>query len=546
MTDGNKFRKDIFRSPIDFTISLSGNFGDFRTNHFHSGIDIRTQGTVGKNIYACADGYISRIRISPYGYGNAIYIDHPSGYTTLYGHLRSFNQEIAEYIEQKQYELELNTIDHYLEPNEMPVKSGDVIAKSGNSGSSSGPHLHFEIRESETEHPLNPLFFGFDVPDDVKPEIYGVYIYPLEKWSTINGQMGEQYFTAIKKGNNYGLSEKVAVSGKVGIGLYALDRFKNGKYKHTFNALSMKVNGKTTYQFKYDELVFETLRDVNSHMDHEKKILAKQKVTKCFKDGHSRLEIYDVIEGNGILDIFPDETKTIEIAVVDAELNESVISFNLNGVQNDLREVVREQSVKTLLADQENAYHSESLSIFFPEGRLYRDVQMNIHHNLGKTHTDSYEITPVYEPLKDWYTLKLKYGPVEEELQSKMTIMLKRKCGKIKPLYSTYDNGWISCRTKEFGEYFVGIDTIAPSIEMINKNIEIGKISFNVRDNFDQFEYYEARVDNRWLMLFFDRKVRKFHCDLRDLDLENGEHELEFWVKDAQGNRGTFKRSFSI
>ena len=315
MSHGDKFQKGLFRSPIDFTISLSGNFGDFRTDHFHSGIDIRTQGTVNKNIYATADGYISRIRISPFGYGNAIYIDHPSGHTTLYGHLMSFNKELSEFIKAKQYELELNTIDYYLEPNEIIVKSGDVIGKSGNSGSSSGPHLHFEIRDSKTEHPLNPLFFGFDIPDDVKPEIYGVYVYTLEEWSTVNGELNEKYFSALKKGNTYFISENIEVSGKVGIGLFALDKFKNGKYKHTFNALSMKVDEKTIYQFKYDEFDFKTLRDVNSHMDHKKKILEKKKVTKCYKDEHSRLSFYAVNEGNGVLDVFPEENKTIEIAV---------------------------------------------------------------------------------------------------------------------------------------------------------------------------------------------------------------------------------------
>ena len=171
---------------------------------------------------------------------------------------------------------------------------------------------------------------------------------------------------------------------------------------------------------------------------------------------------------------------------------------------------------------------------------------MSISHNLGKTHPDSYVIRPSYEPLKDWYTLKLKCNAVDESLRKKVTIILKRKSGKTKALYSTFEKGWASCRTKEFGEYYVDIDTIAPSIELISKRFSHGKLAFKVDDNFDQFEYYEANVDGRWLKLFFERKAKTFYCSTKDLELDKGEHIFSFWIKDAQGNKRIFERSFSI
>lgn len=545
-SQGDKFQKDIFRSPIDFPIQLSGNFGDFRTNHFHSGIDIRTQGAIGKNIYAVSAGYISRIRISPFGYGNALYITHPSGHTTLYGHLRSFDKRTQEYIKDKQYKFELNTIDHSLEAGEIEVNKGDIIAKSGNSGSSSGPHLHFEIRDSATEHPLNPLFFGFEIPDNVKPEIYGVYIYPFEEWSTINGEAREGYFRALKTKNGLGIAGRIAVSGRIGIGLDALDKFTNGKFKHTFNALTLKVNGETKYQFKYDELDFITLRDVNSHMDHAKKIREKKKITKCFKDAHNRLDIYDVNENNGILELFPGDLAQIELTIRDASNNESRITFEMYGEENELREVIRAEYDKTLFAEKENAYHTDEASLYFPEGRLYSDVRMKIDKVNAEDISMGFCIEPKYTPLKDWYTLKVKCELPPNVDPKKMILLKERAKGRLKPLYSKFENGWISCRTKEFGNYRIGVDSIAPSIKLLSKNLSNNALSFGITDNFDQFESYEARIDGRWLKLFLDQKAKKIHCDPRDLELEKGKHNFELWILDAQGNKGVFQREFRI
>ena len=229
--------KKYFRSPLGIPLYLAGNFGELRSNHFHSGLDMKTQGREGFNIYAAADGFISRVKISPWGYGNTIYIDHPNGYTTVYAHLQRYKGEIAEKIKKYQYNIESWEIDWYPSDTLMKVKKGDIIALSGNSGGSGGPHLHFEIRETESEHPINPLLCGFDIKDDIKPIIKSIAIFPLDDTSYVNNKNVMQQFDVVGSNGSYQLkySSPINVYGQIGIGIETIDKLndvsnRNGIY----------------------------------------------------------------------------------------------------------------------------------------------------------------------------------------------------------------------------------------------------------------------------------------------------------------------------
>src|SRR5574343_176058 len=181
------YPQDYFRSPLDIPLNLSGNFGELRTNHFHTGIDIKTEQREGLKIYAAAEGYVSRIKVSPVGYGYALYITHPNGYTTLYGHLKSYAPKIDEYVKRNQYLLKSFSVDLFPTPEELPVTKGEVVALSGNTGGSGGPHLHFEVRETASEKLLNPMLFGFQIADKIPPTVMGIWIVPMNDTSTVNG-----------------------------------------------------------------------------------------------------------------------------------------------------------------------------------------------------------------------------------------------------------------------------------------------------------------------------------------------------------------------
>ncbi|MEM7163290.1 MAG: M23 family metallopeptidase [Bacteroidota bacterium] len=531
--------KDYFRSPMDIGISLSGNFGDFRTNHFHSGIDIRTQGVIGKKIYASAEGFISRIRISPYGYGNAIYIKHPNGYTSLYGHLNRFNEKLQGYIHAKQYELELNTIDYYPEENEIKIEKGEVLGYGGNSGSSSGPHLHFEIRDSQTEQALNPMLFGFDIKDNVKPEIYELYIYPKNEWSTINGKNEKQSFTAKLKNGVYQSERSIRCNGKFGIGIYALDRFTNGKYKHTFYELTMIQDNKETYHFKYDALDFETLRDVNCHMDYEEKRTFRKKITKCFRAPESRLDFYTTNINDGIVEISEGQQSSFEIRVNDIRGNTARVQFDLLGESSSVREQKKEEFDKILKAQSENALFKEDISLYFPDKRLYEDQKIVVY----QSEETSVHISPNNIPLKDWYRLKWKLPVQYEKLSDKIIICKKRKSGSLKALMTNYEKGELSCKPKEFGQFVLRVDTLAPEIKLKNE-FNLNKLVFKVHDNFDQITGYKASIDGKWLRIFYDAKKDEFVCRPQEIELEKGLHNFYIECADLQGNLEVFQTQF--
>ena len=543
----DRFNKNIFRSPIDFPISLSGSFGDYRTNHFHSGIDIRTQGVTGKKVYAIAQGWISRIRISPYGYGLAVYIDHPQGYTSLYGHLKSFNKEISDYIRAKQYELQLNEIDCYLEKDEIKVNKGDIIAFSGNSGSSSGPHIHFEIRDINNQHPLNPLYFGFDVPDDIAPDAYHIRIYPLDPWSMVNGASESQNFPLLKSDNTYIVKDQIMVSGRIGVGIYSLDRFTNGKYKHCFNSLSMRIDGIETYKFRYEEFDFETLRDVNSHMDYELKLDKNQKVTKCFKEPFSRLNFYDIAVNNGVIQLINNEKAKVAIELKDNFNNKTEIRFDLTGISNEIRPGTNILFSKKLEAFKENVYRDESLTLFFPQNRLYKDVFLHVEKKFESDFSsDIYSILPKSTALKDWYTIKVKCDTSGINDPTKLAIGALRSNKKIRLFPSEFKNGHIQAQVKEFGEFMVIEDDVSPSIKFVDLNINTKDLYLKVTDNFEQIEEYEARVNGKWLRLYYDRKKDLLSANLSELGLNSGEYLLEVFAIDGQKNVGTLSLNIEI
>lgn len=222
-SSAQEYPQGYFRSPLDIPIFLSGNFGEIRSNHFHAGLDMKTESVEGKNIYAVADGYISRIKIGHGGYGKTLYITHPNGYTSVYAHLQSYEGEIGEYVLKAQYKKESYEIELFPGKNALLITKGDVIALSGNSGGSGGPHLHFELRETDTETPVNPLLFGFDIKDDIKPTIKKIGIYPVPGKGSANGSDNPKLIE-LSGGNGVYKLGTLKMSGQIAMGLEVLDK----------------------------------------------------------------------------------------------------------------------------------------------------------------------------------------------------------------------------------------------------------------------------------------------------------------------------------
>jgi hypothetical protein len=267
----DKYPKDYFRSPLDIPLFLAGNFGELRPNHFHAGIDIKTESVEGKNIYAAAEGYVSRIKIATNGYGKVIYITHPNGYVTTYAHLQRFSDKIEEYVKKQQYHKEKFEIELFPGKKQLPVEKGEVIALSGNTGGSGGPHLHFEIRDEKTEIAINPLLFGFDIKDDIKPVIKNIAIYPLNDSSYVNGVNKEKYIDLAGSEGKYRITGgPYTVSGEIGFSVEANDYLNGSSNKCGLFSVELLLDSNRIYYHEIEQIAFSESRYINSHVDYKK------------------------------------------------------------------------------------------------------------------------------------------------------------------------------------------------------------------------------------------------------------------------------------
>jgi len=269
------YPQDYFRSPVDHDIKLSGTFGELRPNHFHAGIDIKAQmGKTGQNIFAVADGIVSRINIKSSGYGNALYIDHPNGYTSVYAHLEKFPKHIAEYMKEQQYDTHTSEIEHYPSAGMFSFQKGDIIGTLGMSGRSYGPHLHFEIRDTESEIPINPLLFGFSIDDKVRPDLRSVKLYGLDDQMC---ELESKQYTLRKRGSSYKPSKDTLMmkSSEVGVALKAYDQMTGVSNLNGIYALEMYVDDSIHFQFTMDKISFDETRYINAHMDYAEREVKK-------------------------------------------------------------------------------------------------------------------------------------------------------------------------------------------------------------------------------------------------------------------------------
>ena len=280
----SKYPTDYFRNPLDIPIYLAGSFGELRSNHFHAGIDIKTKGKEGLIVRAVADGFVSRIKVQQFGYGKAIYITHPNGYTSVYGHLKNFNKEIDKFVKKTQYEKEnYATGNLYFKENRFPIKKGEIIAYSGDTGGSSGPHLHFEIRNTATESILNPLLFGLKVMDNIPPTIRFLKVYSLLEDSRINQQQKSFQIPLKKIGIGNYITDRISASGTIGFGIDVFDQFNNATNKNGIYSLEMKVNGKTTYYHTLETFTFSESKFLNLHIDYAHYKKYKKRFQKTYK-----------------------------------------------------------------------------------------------------------------------------------------------------------------------------------------------------------------------------------------------------------------------
>ncbi|RMG76485.1 MAG: M23 family metallopeptidase, partial [Bacteroidetes bacterium] len=324
-----KYPQNYFRSPLDIPLLLAGNYGEIRSNHYHAGIDIKTEGVEGKNVYAAADGYVSRIKISEGGYGKALYITHPNGYTTVYAHLKRFNDTIEQYVRKQQYLKESYEIELFPPKNSLKVKKGDIIAVSGNTGGSGGPHLHFEIRETDTEVPINPLLFGFDIKDDIPPIIKHLTIYPIDDTSFVNRRSRPKRYALSGSNGKYSLSATPEVKGIIGFGIEVIDKLNGSNNRCGIYSIDLTIDGDTIYRHHIEDIPFHKTRYINCHVDYEAWKKDGIKTQRCYRLPNNQLDFYDKLKYNGLYMFTDDSVHEVRFIVKDTYQNTSELVFNV-------------------------------------------------------------------------------------------------------------------------------------------------------------------------------------------------------------------------
>jgi hypothetical protein len=542
----NQYPKDFFRSPLDIPLQLSGNFGELRPNHFHSGFDFKTQKKEGFNVYAVANGYVSRIKISVSGYGKAIYVTHPNGFTTVYGHLQSGYGEIEKWIKKEQYKAKSYEIDVYLKPTDLVVMKSDIIAISGNTGGSDGPHLHFEFRDTQTEKIINPMFFGFDtvIIDDKRPIISSLWVYPLDENAIVN--QSKRPFSvnlSLQPDGSY-ITEKILATGKIGFGITTID-FDNVSWNaNGIFKVQTFLNGRTSFKYQFDTFSFDETRFVNALIDYKKYKETGQRVQKLFMTNPYPLSILNSDNHNGTVSLKPDLTQSYRIEVSDYQENTTKINVPIV-YSPRIAKVYEEPTNATYLvkAKKDNIFALENVTVTIPANTFLEDFKMNFEVKNGvlQLHEDS---VPAFSNFQITFEDSLS----SEKEREKMFI------GGINDKKIYYYNtkrfkNSFTIYTKYFGDYKLFKDTIGPKIK-IDNTIEgkwISKqnvLQFSISDDLSGIKSYDGYLNGKWILLEYESKTNKLIHRFTDGIVDEGKNDLKVVVTDNVGNSAIFETQF--
>ena len=555
--DENPKDRSIFISPVKIPLALSANFGELRTDHFHSGLDIKTQGVTGKEIVAAASGYVYRINVSPGGFGKALYIRHPSGYSTVYGHLDRFLPEIEEYVVTRQYEEKSFLVSLFPPKDKFHFNQGDIIAYSGNSGSSSGPHLHYEIRKAESEIPVNPLLFDFGIGDDIEPVIERLAIYPVRKNTLINNQK-KTYIISVSGGHgNYYIPSRneIRISGVAGFGIKSFDLLNDSYNKCSVYSITLSIDSIPVFRYLMDAFSFNETRYINSHIDYETFIKEKTYFEKTFLQPNNKLSVYKDVVNNGVFNFNDDKKHHVEIVVTDIYNNKSLLSFFVRSVPPRATENMPEQENNFVLMpfSRNNRFVSKNISVNIPAGALYDTLYFEYKKSpgnngmLSEVHHVHNRFTPLHRP----YTLSIKPGRIPAGKESKMLLVQLGDDMKKNPLNSRWEEGYIVTNTSSFGSFYVGIDTIPPVINpngLFSGANLTGKSELRIRitDSFSGINSYEPLIDNKWALFEYDQKNNLLIYRFDSKRIEKGtKHTLSLKVTDNRDNQSTYKCEFT-
>lgn len=545
-----------FHPPVNIPMYLSGNFGEIRSDHFHSGIDIKTQGTIGHQVFSVEKGYVSRIKVQANGYGKSIYISHPNGYTSVYGHLDRYRDDIADFVIRMQYKRQSHEVDLYLDKETFPLEKGEFIAYSGNSGSSSGPHLHFEIRTSSNQHPTNVLQYNFNIKDQIAPRFRSLFLYPMDGMSQINGEVKDFSSRLVRDKGIYTIpyGTKLTGSGTLGISVEVFDYLDGAPNSCGIYSLEMYIDNELSYSHIMDEFSFSETRYINAHIDYKERIKSGTRAHRLHRLPNDRLRIYKPKTESKALWIDESRSYPIRVVATDVAGNSAVLEFTILGSEPSMDEPVPgKEDIILMKHNQANNFNEGPVKLEIPVNALYQDLDFTFKSSppVPGTLTPFYHIASSEVPVHVPYTLSIMSPSVEPGLYSKLLLVSRNRENEIESAGGDYRDGAVVAKLRNFGEFAVAMDTIAPRIVPLDKSTSDysgnKELRFTISDELSGIETYEAYIDNHWALFEYDPKndLLVYRFDEKYI-AKDTIHELELYVSDSKGNVSLYHHTFSI
>ena len=521
----------VFRPPFDFPLTLSGNFGELRSNHFHGGVDFKTQGEVGKPIHCIADGYVSRVLVTPGGYGQAIFITHPNGYTSVYGHVLKFASAVAKVVEEYQYRHETFAVDLKFEPHQVSFKAGEIIALSGNEGYSFGPHLHMEIRCTDTGELIDPLQFYTDkIKDTTPPRASMIMLYPQRGAGVVEGSQRKKSIPVAS------LGQPVSAWGKIAAGIKAYDYMDGTHNNYGVRSVVLYVDTTEVFRSTVDGVLPEENRMINAWTDYEENVKRHNWVMRSQILPGNSLRMLQANDEGGVVTIDEERDYHFRYELADLYGNKSTYRFIVRGHRQPIEEY--HPQVKHYLAwNKGNVVQEPGMELVIPRGMLYEDVALNC-HVVKDTAAISYEYQLHDEPVALQAGCTLMIGVRHLPVEDTSKYYVARKWGKRKgSAGGIYENGWMKTSIRELGTYTVAIDTLSPRVTPLNKaQWKTGKVQFKIGDAETGIKDYKVKIDGEFALFGFSSKNAKLWMKHPERLKKGVAHKLELVVTDYCGN----------
>jgi hypothetical protein len=543
------YTKGYFIYPVKAPVGLAANFGELRPNHYHMGLDCKTEKRQNLPVLAAANGYIAKIKIEPAGFGRAIYINHPNGLTTLYAHLNDFFPALEKYVKEQQYKLESWNIFIDIPPGIFPVKKSDFIAYSGNTGGSQGPHLHFEIRDTRTDKVLNPLLFGFPLKDNVPPLIMRLAIY--DRCVSTYNQTPKLYNLKFVNGKYVPVTPFIILNtDRVSFGISAVDKYTGSTNNNGIYQAEIFDNDEAVSGFKLDSISYDETRYLNAHIDYKLKLGGGPYVEHLSRLPGYPPGVYKDVKSDGVISLDDDTIHIIKIIVTDTYGNASTLQFQIQ------RGIIKEYNApknKDLTFFQPLAFHPGFVNVFeqddvqliLNEQALYDSIRFTYAKKASaspKAISALHLINTGLVPVHGYFTVRLKSTlAINDTLKDKIT--MQRTWGGKTDIFKPKQEGeWFTAQFRSFGNFQLIIDNSPPEIASIgireNANLaRASQIIFVVSDNNDKIKNFRAELNGKWLR-FTNDKGRSFIYKFDEM-CPPGNHELKVSVQDEAGNTAT-------